>query len=83
MSTAALPVSTSLVQLYRHVWQHASGARARMAVALGMLGGSQLLKLAMPWMAAQAINSIQTGGTASMAKAARWIAGIFGLQMVV
>jgi ATP-binding cassette, subfamily B, bacterial len=83
MSTAALPVSTSLVQLYRHVWQHASGARARMAVALGMLGGSQLLKLAMPWMAAQAINSIQTGGTAGMAGAARWIAGIFGLQVVV
>ena len=54
-----------------------------MATALAMLGGSQMLKLAMPWMAAQAINSIQTAGIAGLAIAGRWIAGILGLQMLV
>jgi len=83
MTQPSLPaVATPLFQLYRHVWQHASGVRARMATALAMLGGSQLLKLAMPWMAAQAINSIQTAGIAGLAAAGRWIIGILGLQMV-
>jgi hypothetical protein len=84
MTQPLLPaVATPLVQLYRHVWQHADGVRARMATALAMLGGSQVLKLAMPWMAAQAINSIQTAGIAGLAIAGRWIAGILGLQMLV
>jgi len=83
MTQPSLPaVATPLLQLYRHVWQHAAGVRARMTVALAMLGGSQLLKLAMPWMAAQAINSIQTAGIAGLAAAGRWIIGILGLQMV-
>jgi len=76
-------IATSLLDLYRHVWQHAVGVRARMTAALAMLGGSQLLKLAMPWMAAQAINSIQTAGSAGLALAARWIVGIVGLQTLV
>lgn len=83
MTQPSLPaIATPLFQLYRHVWQHAAGVRARMTVALAMLGGSQLLKLAMPWMAAQAINSIQTAGIAGLAAAGRWIIGILGLQMV-
>jgi ABC-type multidrug transport system fused ATPase/permease subunit len=72
---------TRLTDLYRHVWQHAEGARARMVVALSMLGSSQLLKLAMPWMAAQAINSIQTRGSAGLAAAAGWIAAVLGLHI--
>ncbi|MEF7615752.1 ABC transporter ATP-binding protein [Aquincola sp. MAHUQ-54] len=73
-SAAASPAT--LAALYRHVWQHAEGARARFALALSMLGSSQLLKLAMPWMAAQAINGIQAGGRAGLAPACTWIAGI-------
>jgi len=84
MTQPPLPtVATPLFQLYQHVWQHADGVRARMATALAMLGGSQMLKLAMPWMAAQAINNIQTAGIAGLASAGRWIVGILGLQMVV
>jgi ATP-binding cassette, subfamily B, bacterial len=74
---------TPLVQLYRHAWEHAAGVRARMVAALTMLGGSQLLKLAMPWMAAQAINSIQVGGAAGLSQAGWWIAAILGLQVTV
>jgi len=76
-------IATPLVELYQHVWRHAEGARARMATALTMLGGSQLFKLALPWMAAQAINSIQTAGTSGLAPAGRWIAAILGLQALV
>jgi len=84
MSDAApAPAPTPLLQLYRHVWRHADGARARMATALAMLGGSQFLKLAMPWMAAQAINSIQVAGSGGLRAAGLWIAGILGLQLAV
>ncbi len=76
-------VSTSLVDLYRHVWLHARGVRARLAVALTMLGGSQLLRLSMPWMTAQAINSIQIGGGAGLPAAGRWIAWILALNVAV
>jgi ABC-type multidrug transport system fused ATPase/permease subunit len=78
-STVVTP--TPLTDLYRHVWLHAEGARARMTIALSMLGSSQLLKLAMPWMAAQAINSIQTRGGAGLASAAGWIAAVIGLHL--
>ncbi|MBL0728723.1 ABC transporter ATP-binding protein [Piscinibacter sp. HJYY11] len=84
MSSAAVLVSpTPLVQLYRQAWAHAAGVRTRMVAALAMLGGSQLLKLAMPWMAAQAINSIQVAGAAGLSGAGLWIAGILGLQVTV
>ncbi len=83
MSSVAVVAPTPLVQLYRHAWRHAQGVRTRMVAALAMLGGSQLLKLAMPWMAAQAINSIQVAGPAGLARAGLWIASILGLQMTV
>lgn len=83
MSSAAVFSPTPLVQLYRHAWFYAAGVRTRMVAALAMLGGSQLLKLAMPWMAAQAINSIQVAGSAGLSGAGLWIAGILCLQVTV
>ena len=84
-TAAAAPArpATSVAGLYRQVWRHAEGARLRMALALSMLGGSQLLKLALPWMAAQAIDAIQAGGRAGLPAAGGWIAGILGLQVTV
>lgn len=73
---SAAVVPASLGELYRHIWLHAQGARARFALALVMLGGSQLLKLGIPWMAAQAINGIQAAGRAGLAPAALWIGAI-------
>lgn len=71
-----------LTDLYREVWSHARGARAQFVAALGLLGSAHGLKLAFPWMAAQAINSIQTGGADGLPSAATWIAAIVGLQVV-
>ncbi len=79
--SVALP--TPLSVLYRHVWTHAEGARGRLAAALAMLGSSQVLKLAMPWMAAQAINSIQVAGRTGLQTAAGWIAAILALHLCV
>jgi len=71
-----------LTDLYREIWSHARGARAQFVAALGLLGSAHGLKLAFPWMAAQAINSIQTGGADGLPSAATWIAAIVGLQVV-
>lgn len=79
-SAAAAP--TRLTGLYREVWFHARGARAQFVAALGLLGSAHGLKLAFPWMAAQAINSIQTGGASGLPAAASWIAAIVGLQVL-
>ena len=76
-------MATPLATLYRHVWRRAEGARLRMVVALSMLGSSQLLKLAMPWMAANAINTLQLGGAAALPTAGAWIAAILALQVGV
>ena len=83
MSSVPLSQASTLRVLYRHIWRHAEGARLRMGVALSMLGSSQLLKLAMPWMAAQAINAIQTAGRDGLYTAGGWIGGIIGLYCCV
>jgi ATP-binding cassette, subfamily B, bacterial len=61
-------------ELYRAVWRHAAGVRARFLLAMAMLTTAQSMKLALPWLAAQAIDTIQSGG--SLAAAGRWIAAI-------
>lgn len=71
--TADLAAPTPIARLYRQMWLHALGARGRLLAALGLQCASQALKLALPWLAAQAINAIQTGGRAGLAPAAKWV----------
>jgi ATP-binding cassette, subfamily B, bacterial len=82
-TTVCLPPAAPLAELYAQIWHHARGARARFVLALSMLGGSQLLKLAVPWLTAQAINAIQMRGSGGLHDAAWWIAAIVGLHIVV
>lgn len=79
---SALDAATPVAELYRDMWAHARGARARLALALSLLGGSQMLKLSLPVMAAQAINAIQTQGRAGLATAAMWIGASLGLHVL-
>lgn len=65
--------ATPLRELYRQMWAHAEGARVHLVGALTLQLASQGLKLALPWMAAQAINAIQTGGRDGLGAAARWV----------
>lgn len=65
--------------LYRALWCHARGVRAQMLGAAALLSGAQLLRLTMPWLAAQAINALQQG---SMETAGRWILYLVGIYLL-
>lgn len=69
---------TSLLQLYRDLWYYALGGRRILVLAFLLLLGSQLFKLAIPWLAGQAINHIQRGGLAGLSEAAAFLALVFG-----
>ncbi|MCH2242084.1 MAG: ABC transporter ATP-binding protein/permease [Aquabacterium sp.] len=73
--------SRSVLGLYRNVWFHAAGSRGRLVASTALLTLSQVVKLLVPFMAAQAINAIQKGG-GSVGGAAWWVAGILGIYVL-
>ena len=75
--TPAAERPVSLGALYGALWQHAAGARHLLLFAFLLLLASQLFKLAVPWLAGNAINLIQSGGLEAMSEAARWLAMVF------
>lgn len=78
-SPPAITLPTAARDLYRALWLHAQGARAQMLGAAALLSGAQLLRLTMPWLAAQAINALQQG---DMATAGRWILYLVGIYLL-
>jgi ABC-type multidrug transport system fused ATPase/permease subunit len=63
MSASPQSLSISgLPALYRAFWRFAEGQRHKVLASSALLVGSQLVKLAIPWLGAQAINSIQLSG---------------------
>jgi ABC-type multidrug transport system fused ATPase/permease subunit len=66
-------------ELYVALWHYARGARPQLLGATALLTTSQLLRLTMPWLAAQGINALQTG---DIARAGRWIAALAGIYLV-
>ncbi|MDO9352300.1 MAG: ABC transporter transmembrane domain-containing protein, partial [Solirubrobacteraceae bacterium] len=63
------------------MWHYARGARGWLLLSSAMLVASQLLKLAVPWFSAQAIDLLQksaTGG-ANLSRCLPWVGGIVGL----
>lgn len=67
----------SLPALYRALWRHAAGARHLILWGFVLLLASQLFKLAVPWLAGNAINAIQDGGLDALPGAGRWLALVF------
>lgn len=65
--------------LYRALWRHARGVRAQLIGASALLAAAQLLRLTMPWLAAQAINALQQG---SIPGAGRWILYLVGIYLL-
>ena len=59
------------------LWEHAAGARPLLLYAFLLLLASQLFKLAVPWLAGNAINQIQSGGLEGMSEAGRWLGMVF------
>ena len=82
MNPSAAAVSApvpSLGHLYRSIWRYASGVRLTMLAATLMLGGSSIVKLSLPWLAAQAINTLQQGEAGSAGRSALWVAAILAV----
>lgn len=74
----ALSPSRAVRDLYGALWLHAQGMRGTLVAAVSLLGGSQLLRLTMPWFAGQAINALQRG---DIAGSGRWIAALMGTYL--
>ncbi|MBV9892153.1 MAG: ABC transporter ATP-binding protein, partial [Rhizobacter sp.] len=72
------PAAVSVAALYRQMWAYAAGARAALALAFALLVSSQLVKLAVPWLAAQAIDTLQRGGSTVLDASLPWLGAILG-----
>ncbi len=75
----AISLRQAAQDLFRALWRHADGVRGQLLGAAGLLSAAQLLRLAMPWLAAQAINALQQG---QLAAAGRWILALLGIYLL-
>ncbi|MBC8055736.1 MAG: ABC transporter ATP-binding protein, partial [Rhizobiales bacterium] len=93
MTTTALPATRaaadpltaqtlSIAELYRQMWHYAAGARGWLLLSSAMLVASQLVKLLVPWLTAQAIDTLQRGQPGAAAACLPWIGGIGGVYLV-
>jgi len=64
---------TGIVTLYRALWRHAAGRRRLLVAAMALLMLAQTIKLAIPYFAAQAVNSLQLAGFAGLDQAGRYM----------
>ncbi|AMM23131.1 ABC transporter ATP-binding protein [Variovorax sp. PAMC 28711] len=74
----ALAPGNAVRELYSALWQYAAGARGQLIGASALLTASQLIRLTMPWIAAQAINALQRG---EIAASGRWIVLLLGVYL--
>ena len=83
MNSASAPLITSSSNpvdggLYRNIWRYAAGARVRLVASMVLLVGSQVIKLAVPWCAAKAVDALQAGGPDMLVHALAWVACVLG-----
>jgi ATP-binding cassette subfamily B protein len=71
-----LDPGNAIRQLYVALWHFAEGARGQLLGATALLASSQLIRLTLPYLAGQAINSLQRG---NLGGAGRWIATLAGV----
>lgn len=63
--------------LYRALWRNAEGKRHLIFASGLLLVAAESIKLSVPWLAAQAINALQTRGLQGVRPAAGWAVLIF------
>jgi ABC-type multidrug transport system fused ATPase/permease subunit len=73
---------TGLRALYASFWRFAAGKRLAIVGSAALLIGSQVLKLAIPWLAGQAINTLQLGGADGLRQAGSWIGAVLGVVLL-
>jgi ABC-type multidrug transport system fused ATPase/permease subunit len=69
--------------LYAQLWHYARGARGMFVAAIALLTASQLVRLAVPWLAGRAIDVLQTGGPGASATAGQWVVALLATAIVV
>ena len=79
--SATHPETVSVITLYRQMWAYAAGARGWLVLSSAMLIGSQLVKLAVPWLTAQAINTLQRAQPGAVGACLPWVAAILGVYL--
>lgn len=71
--------TTAVRELYGALWRHAEGVRQQLVGAMSLLGLAQVVRLAVPWLAGQAINSLQAGNYRG---SGGWIAALSGMYLL-
>ena len=64
--------------LYREIWRYAAGMRGIIVLAYSLLLLSQILKLVLPYLSAQAINEIQVAEPNYLINAGWYLLAVFG-----
>ena len=75
----AIGLGSAAHDLFGALWLHAVGARTQLLGAAALLSAAQLMRLAMPWLAAQAINALQQD---NLPAAGRWIVYLIGIYLL-
>ena len=78
MTPARNPIDAGL---YRGIWRYAKGTRVAMLASMALLIGSQVVRLAVPWLAAQAIDALQKGGQDNLVRALAWVGGVMAASI--
>ena len=68
--------------LYRAFWRFAAGHRMRVLASSALLVASQVVKLSVPFLTAQAINALQTDGLANLHHAALMMLAVIGVSVL-
>ena len=71
-----------IIGLYRALWHFAAGARGKLVGALSCLFAAQVVLLAIPYVSARALNTLQLHGAAGMPQAALWLSAVIGLTLI-
>ena len=67
--------------LYGSLWHFARGARLALVSAFVLLVGSQVMRLAVPWLAGRAIDVLQRGGPDAALHAGSWVVGLLAVSI--
>src|SRR5690349_1267811 len=69
-------------RLYAMLWLYARGMRGRLVLAIAMLVGAQVIRLAIPWLFGCAVNALQAQGTDGVQRAGVYLAAMLGVATV-
>ena len=79
---ASACAAPSVANLYRSIWRYGAGARWTMLASTLLLIAATSVKLALPWLAGQAVNSLQRGGDGAFAQAALWVLAVIAVYVL-